>query len=90
MVKDSEARPGWRDVVQRAARDAAVLETRAGRGQGAVLFNYRWEHVQAVVQLAVRLAFKQLIHPEGMGETFKVLVQAKGVGGATLSGLAAL
>ena len=41
-------------------------------------------------QLAVRLAFKQLIHPEGMGETFKVLVQAKGVGGATLSGLAPL
>jgi SAM-dependent MidA family methyltransferase len=41
-------------------------------------------------QLAVRLAFKQLIHPEGMGETFKVLVQAKGVGGGTLSGLAPL
>jgi len=38
-------------------------------------------------QAAVRLAFKQLIHPEGMGEIFKVLVQAKGVSGASLSGL---
>jgi SAM-dependent MidA family methyltransferase len=38
-------------------------------------------------QMAVRLAFKQLIHPEGMGETFKVLVQAKGVADARLSGL---
>jgi uncharacterized protein len=55
MVGDAEA-PGWRDVIQRAARDAAEFETRAGRGQGVALFNYRWEHVQAVVQLAVRLA----------------------------------
>ncbi|MGH9788211.1 MAG: class I SAM-dependent methyltransferase [Candidatus Acidiferrales bacterium] len=29
----------------------------------------------------------QLIHPEGMGETFKVLIQAKGVKRARLSGL---
>ncbi|MGH9778360.1 MAG: class I SAM-dependent methyltransferase, partial [Candidatus Acidiferrales bacterium] len=29
----------------------------------------------------------QLIHPEGMGETFRVLIQAKGVPGARLSGL---
>jgi SAM-dependent MidA family methyltransferase len=29
----------------------------------------------------------QLIHPEGMGETFKVLIQAKGVKGPRLSGL---
>lgn len=29
----------------------------------------------------------QLIHPEGMGETFKVLIQAKGVPGARLTGL---
>jgi SAM-dependent MidA family methyltransferase len=38
-------------------------------------------------QMAVRLAFKQLIHPEGMGETFRVLVQAKSVDEAELSGL---
>lgn len=29
----------------------------------------------------------QLIHPEGMGETFKVLIQGKGVEGARLTGL---
>ncbi len=31
--------------------------------------------------------FKQLIHPGGMGETFKVLAQSKGAPGAKLSGL---
>lgn len=30
-------------------------------------------------QTAARLRFKTLIHPEGMGETFKVLVQHKGI-----------
>lgn len=34
--------------------------------------------------------FKTLIHPEGMGETFKVLVQHKGIEPAALTGLAAL
>jgi SAM-dependent MidA family methyltransferase len=36
---------------------------------------------------AARNQLKQLIHPEGMGEAFKVLVQGKGVGGARLRGL---
>ena len=36
---------------------------------------------------ATRNQLKQLIHPEGMGEAFKVLVQAKGVAGSRLSGL---
>jgi len=36
---------------------------------------------------ATRNQLKQLIHPEGMGEAFKVLVQAKGVEGVALSGL---
>jgi SAM-dependent MidA family methyltransferase len=35
-----------------------------------------------------RLAFQELIHPDGMGETFRVLVQEKGIGGARLAGLA--
>ena len=35
----------------------------------------------------VRRQLIQLIHPEGMGETFKVLIQAKGVKTARLSGL---
>lgn len=38
-------------------------------------------------KLTQRLAFKQLIHPAGMGETFKVLIQGKEVSGARLSGL---
>ena len=38
-------------------------------------------------KLRARLALKQLVHPEGMGETFKVLVQAKGVADVYLSGL---
>lgn len=38
-------------------------------------------------KLRARLALKQLVHPEGMGETFKVLVQAKGAAGIRLTGL---
>jgi SAM-dependent MidA family methyltransferase len=38
-------------------------------------------------KLKARLALRQLIHPEGMGETFKVLVQGKSVVGGRLSGL---
>ncbi len=36
---------------------------------------------------AARNQLKQLIHPEGMGEAFKVLLQGKGVAGARWSGL---
>ena len=46
----------WRPVVQAAARDAAIVEMRASRGHKQIAFNYRWEHVQAVVRLAIRLA----------------------------------
>jgi SAM-dependent MidA family methyltransferase len=35
---------------------------------------------------AARLRFKTLIHPEGMGETFKVLVQHKGIESPQLTG----
>jgi SAM-dependent MidA family methyltransferase len=38
-------------------------------------------------QTAARLRFKTLIHPEGMGETFKVLVQHKGIESPQLTGL---
>ena len=37
-------------------------------------------------QLAARSLFKMLIHPEGMGETFKVLIQQKGIDSLTLAG----
>ncbi len=38
-------------------------------------------------QRAAWSQFKHLIHPEGMGEAFKVLVQGKGAGAPALSGL---
>lgn len=37
-------------------------------------------------QIAARLRFKTLIHPEGMGETFKVLAQHKGIDSPRLTG----
>jgi uncharacterized protein len=48
--------PAWRPVVQAAAREAAIVEMRATRGRREIAFNYRWEHVRAVVRLALRLA----------------------------------
>jgi uncharacterized protein len=44
-------RPSWRPAVQQAMRQAADAEMGP-----AVCFNYRWEHVEAVVTLAIRLA----------------------------------
>jgi len=38
-------------------------------------------------KLSARLALRQLIHPGGMGETFKVLLQGRGVNHPRLSGL---
>jgi SAM-dependent MidA family methyltransferase len=38
-------------------------------------------------QTRARLLFKTLIYPEGMGETFQILIQHKGVGQPHLSGL---
>ena len=37
-------------------------------------------------KMAARSHFKTLIHPEGMGETFKVLIQQKGIDSANLAG----
>ncbi|PYT58612.1 MAG: SAM-dependent methyltransferase [Acidobacteria bacterium] len=41
-------------------------------------------------QVRSRLQLKMLIHPEGMGERFQVLVQRKGVNGPPLTGSAAV
>lgn len=41
-------------------------------------------------RLRARLLFKNLTHPEGMGETFRVLIQHKGVSRPHLTGLAPL
>jgi SAM-dependent MidA family methyltransferase len=37
-------------------------------------------------KIAARSLFKTLIHPEGMGETFKVLIQQKGIDSVNLAG----
>jgi uncharacterized protein len=46
----------WREVVQAAAYDAAMAEERARLGRQEIPYNYRWEHVQATVRVAIRLA----------------------------------
>jgi uncharacterized protein len=46
----------WREVARNAAYESSVAQMRARRGEDTFHYNYRWEHVQAVVRLAVRLA----------------------------------
>ncbi len=41
-------------------------------------------------QIRARLQLKTLIHPEGMGERFQVLVQRKGVAGLPMTGMAGI
>ena len=53
MTKDLAA---WRGAVQEVARRATLDEAELRWGTRELSFNYRWEHVQAVVRLAVRLA----------------------------------
>ena len=53
---DESFRPEWRQVVKEKALQATLREARERWGQESPNFNYRWEHVQAVAQLALRLA----------------------------------
>jgi uncharacterized protein len=46
----------WRATIERVARQEALTEARARWGTEQPPFSYRWEHVQAVVRLALRLA----------------------------------
>jgi uncharacterized protein len=46
----------WREAVREAAHKAAIHEEETWRGGTGLAFNYRWEHVRAVVRLAVCLA----------------------------------
>jgi uncharacterized protein len=48
--------PPWRKTVRAAAQAAARVEDRKRWGETRTPFKYRWEHVQAVVRLAIRLA----------------------------------
>jgi SAM-dependent MidA family methyltransferase len=43
-----------------------------------------------VERMRARLLLKSLIHPEGMGETFQIFIQHKGVAQPHLTGLAGL
>ena len=47
---------GWREVLRERAHQAATAESRTCWAENHIAFNYRWEHVQAVVRLAIRLA----------------------------------
>jgi uncharacterized protein len=46
--------PSWRETVRAAAQSAARVEDRGRWGDICTPFEYRWEHVQAVVRLAKR------------------------------------
>jgi uncharacterized protein len=46
----------WQQIIRGAALDATLGEARRRYGTEHLPFNYRWEHVRAVVRLALRLA----------------------------------
>ena len=51
-----DTRPAWPEVVREAAHQATLEEAALRWGSEELPFIYRWEHVQAVVRLALRLA----------------------------------
>jgi SAM-dependent MidA family methyltransferase len=83
------------DIWGRAAgleRLGLVSQTRfllglAGSNNFADLELDGWSELE---KTRARLSFQNLVNPEGLGERFRVLVQGKGVGAVTLSGLADL
>jgi uncharacterized protein len=46
----------WRKAARQIMREATIEEARRRFGTAEPLFNYRWEHVQAVYRLAMKLA----------------------------------
>jgi uncharacterized protein len=46
----------WRDAARDRMYDATLAELRGRHGTAEVSFNYRWEHVTTVVNLALKLA----------------------------------
>jgi putative nucleotidyltransferase with HDIG domain len=48
--------PEWRNVAKSAAYEAAISEVKDYNGNPDLSFNYRWEHIKAVVNLAYKLA----------------------------------
>lgn len=55
-MSNERDRSTWREAVRTAAYQGTLVEARLRWGTEEVHFNYRWEHVQAVVRLALRLA----------------------------------
>ena len=49
-------RLSWRDAARQRMYEATLTELSGRHGTDQVSFNYRWEHVTAVVALALRLA----------------------------------
>ncbi len=57
MAKKKTTKPKkWRVAVKKAMRDATLKEAAERYGSRKPLYNYRWEHVTAVVTLAIKLA----------------------------------
>ncbi len=54
--KRNKKKQPWRKTVQSMMRQAAEAEAKQRYGTAVPLFNYRWEHVTAVVTLALKLA----------------------------------
>ncbi len=59
-------------------------------GQGNEFADLYEEGQSEADRMRARLQLKTLIHPEGMGERFQVLIQRKGVVGSPLTGLAGI
>lgn len=48
--------PEWRRTAEAAAYEASLSEAKSNSRNPDQLFNYRWEHIKAVVALALKLA----------------------------------
>ena len=59
-------------------------------GQGNEFADLQEDGETEADRVRARLQLKTLIHPEGMGERFQVLIQQKGVSGARLTGLSGI
>jgi SAM-dependent MidA family methyltransferase len=66
------------------------LEFLVALGRGNEFADLYEPGASEVEKLRGRLLLKTLIHPEGMGETFRVLIQHKGIAAPVLTGLAGL
>jgi SAM-dependent MidA family methyltransferase len=66
------------------------LEFLAAMGRGNEFADLYEPGASEIEKIRGRLLLKTLIHPEGMGETFRVFVQHKGIHAPRLTGLAGL